>query len=130
MSRKKIVDEKVENKEENQEQKLSLSTTDDKTYPPTMIPCSFGQDAFIPYWDKIDGEMTYGIDKGIIKSICGCGDVWICGVELENGVKFTQLEPNIDVFFTQKEAERKLAGIKKTEDIKKLSKWRRVKQNV
>lgn len=89
------------------------------------VPCDLDQDAFIPYWTKENGEKVYGIDVYSVKSICGCGDVWICRVENKDGAKISQLEPNVDVFFSEKEAERKLSSIKKMEDDKKLAKWKR-----
>lgn len=130
MDQKKVVNEENLEIKDKQDPSLFIALVDDKKYSSSNIPCSFDQKAFLPYWDKIDEEMIYGIDEGVVKSIYGCGDVWICGVKLKNGTIVTALEPNIDVFFTQKEAERKLTGIKRTEDIKKISKWRRQKQDV
>ena len=90
-----------------------------------IIPCDCGADAFLPYWEKKGGEIIYGIDKYIVKSISGCGDVWICTVGDENDKRSGILEPNVDIFFSEKDAERKITALKKTEDSKKLSKWRR-----
>ena len=88
-------------------------------------PCEVGDEAFIPYWTKEDTEVIYGIDKYTVKGLCGCGDVWICHVINKNNSEIWNLEPNVDVFFSEKDAERKLNGIKKTEDTKKLAKWKR-----
>lgn len=88
-------------------------------------PCDVGDDAYIPYWTKENGEIIYGLDRYTVQGLAGCGDVWICHIKDKNGVEIYNLEPNVDVFFSEKDAERKLNGIKKTEDKKKLEKWKR-----
>lgn len=88
-------------------------------------PCDIGDDAYIPYWTKENGELVYGMDKYVVQGLASCGDVWICHIKDKNGVEIYNLEPNVDVFFSEKDAERKLNGMKKTEDKKKLEKWKR-----
>lgn len=92
-----------------------------------QAPCDVDDDAFIPYWTKENGEIVYGIDKYTVFGFAGCGNVWICHIKDKNGVEIRELEPNIDVFFTEKDAEKKLNGIKRTEDKKKIEKWKRRK---
>lgn len=90
------------------------------------IPCEIRQEAFLPYWEKKDGEITYGIDVYEIIALSGCGDIWMCKlVDKDGNESGHNIEPNVDVFFSQKDAEKKIAGLKKTEDPKKLSKWKR-----
>ena len=89
------------------------------------VPCDVGGDAFIPYWEKNEDGILYGFDKYTVGSIAGCGNFWICKIRDEKGGESGVLEPNIDVFFTEKDVERKLNNIKKTEDAKKITKWKR-----
>ena len=89
------------------------------------IPCDYGDKAFLPYWEKDNNEIVYGVDIYTVSSIAGCGEVWICTVVDKNNKKSKYLEPNVDIFFSEKDAERKINALKKTDDIKKLSKWRR-----
>lgn len=89
------------------------------------IPCDVGDDAYIPYWTKKNGELIYGLDKYIVQGFVGYGDMWICHIKDKNGAEIYDLEPNVDVFFSEKDAEKKLNGIKKMEDKKKLEKWKR-----
>lgn len=92
-------------------------------------PCDVGDDAYIPYWTKENGKLIYGLDKYIVQGFVGCGDVWICHIKDKNGVEIYDLEPNVDVFFSKKDAEKKLNAIKKMEDKKKLEKWKRRPQD-
>ena len=97
----------------------------DFTSKSNPIPCDVGNEAFLPYWEKDENGIVYGVDKYKVASIAGCGDFWTCRISDEKGNESYQIEPNVDVFFSEKDAEKKINAIKKTEDVKKLSKWKR-----
>lgn len=91
----------------------------------TKIPCDLGEDAFLPYWERKDGELIFGIDKYTVCSVTGSGDIWLCKLRDDNGKQSKVLEANVDVFFSKKDAERKVNALKKMEDQKKMLKWKR-----
>lgn len=94
-----------------------------KTY---TQPCDLGQDGYIPYWEiGKNGEKKYGYDIYKVVSLCGCGDVWMCEVKNNKGEKSCCLEPNTEIFFSENEVKKAINKIKKIEDPKKLSKWKR-----
>lgn len=90
-----------------------------------IIPCDLDQVAFIPCWEKKNGEIEFFIDEYKIASICGCGEEWACTIKDKDNKKSKYLIPNIDVFFSVKDANKKINALKKTEDVKKMNKWRR-----
>ena len=105
--------------------KKQISSPETTRYSDIQVPCDVGDPAYIPYWNKSGSKIVYGIDEYVVKAICGCGDSWACRIADKNGVLISSLEPNVDVFFTKKEAQKKLSVIQKTEDPKKLAKWKR-----
>lgn len=107
------------------------SSIEEKNAPETFIkstmtiPCLVGDTAYVPYWTKENGEIVYGIDECVVNGLCGCGDFWLCHVTYKNGFVENEFEPGIDVFFTQKDAEKKLSGIKRNGDLKKITRHKR-----
>ena len=89
------------------------------------VPCDLRDPAYVPYWEKKNGEIIYGIDEYEVIAICGWNDCWFCRLIDKDKVESGAIEPNIDVFFTIKDAEKKINALKKTEDPKKLAKWER-----
>ena len=89
-------------------------------------PCDIGQDSDITSWEEDkDKNKKYGYDIYKVNSLCGCGDVWICTVTDKDGRRSCCFEPNIEIFFTENDVNKALNRIKKTEDSKKLNKWKR-----
>ena len=109
------------------EEQLSTHLGKDVEYVPSSckIPCDYGMDAFLPYWERKDGEVFYGIDVYMVCSIAGSGSIWICRVSDKDNKKSGPLEPNVDIFFSRKDAEKKINAFKKADDLKKISKWYR-----
>ena len=98
-------------------------TDTDTSRATVLVPCEPGNQAFIPYWRKVSGKVTYGIDEYIVKGVCGSEYGWACRIIDDKGNMISGLDPNVDVFFSRKEAEKKLNSIKKAEDLKKMAKW-------
>ena len=89
-------------------------------------PCDVGQDAYIPYWEEDkDKNKKYSYDTYKVNSLCGCGDVWICTVVDKDGRRSCCFEPNTEIFFTENDVNKALNKIKRTEDLKKLNKWKK-----
>lgn len=89
-------------------------------------PCDIGQDAYIPYWEEDkDKNKKYSYDTYKVNSLCGCCGVWICTVADKDGRRSCYFEPNTEIFFTKNDVSKALNKIKRTEDPKKLNKWKR-----
>ena len=118
---------KVDLSEEKIENEVSWALKDGQTFVSrgNIIPCDICEPAYVPYWEEKNGEKVYGIDEYETISICGWGDIWYCRIRDKNNTQSGPIVPNVDVFFTKKDAERKITALKKTEDNKKLSKWKR-----
>ena len=60
-----------------------------------------------------------------MNSLGGCCGVWICTLTDKNGRISCYFEPNTEIFFTKNDVNKALNRIKRTEDSKKLNKWKR-----
>lgn len=91
-----------------------------------LPPCDIGWTAYIPYWDADEkGNIIYNYDTYRVVGLGGCCDVWFCIVEDENGRRSRGFEPNVEIFFTEKDVTKTLNKIKRLEDKKKLAKWKK-----
>lgn len=100
---------------------------DDETFVASgkAAPCEVGYKAHLPYWEKVHGNIEYGYDTYIVDLVAGCGDLWVCTVQIGEGLSSGALIPNIDIFFTEKNVEKVLNRLKRTEDEKKRAKWKK-----
>lgn len=121
----KIIEKKLKTISENETSGHPLSKDVDFIPRSTKIPCDVGDDAFLPYWERKNGKLIFGIDKYTVCSVAGAGDVWLCRIRDDNGKRSKALEANVDIFFSKRDAEKKINALKKTEDQKKMSKWKR-----